>query len=242
MDKLLELKNITKVYGSKVKTKALKGINLSVDEGEFLSIIGQSGSGKSTLLNIIGALDRPTDGEPYFRGANISRFDDDKLAKFRNDNLGFVFQFHHLLPELNVLENVLMPAWISYGKMPGSKVIDRAKELVSLVNVENRIQNKPNELSGGQRQRIEIARALVNNPSILILDEATSALDPNTERIVYENIRRRGCTCIIVAHRLSTIRDSNEIIVMDQGKIVQRGTHDRLKQTEGYYARLISAG
>ncbi|KAB3539017.1 ABC transporter ATP-binding protein [Alkaliphilus pronyensis] len=235
MDSLVKLSNITKEYGTKIKTKALDKINLEILEGEFLSIIGQSGSGKSTLLNIMGTLDRPTDGELLFKGSKISRLNDDALANFRNNNLGFVFQFHHLLPELSVLENVLIPAWITFEKKPTATIIDRAKELIVLVGVENRVNNKPNELSGGQRQRVAIARSLLNNPSLVLADEPTGNLDSDASDNIYELLRtinkELNTTFIIVTHDMHIAAKADRVIEIKDGEIV-RDVSNRSKAEE----------
>ncbi|RKD33497.1 ABC transporter ATP-binding protein [Thermohalobacter berrensis] len=225
MDNLLQLKNIKKVYGTKIKTEVLHGLNISFKKGEFVSIIGQSGSGKSTLLNIIGTLDKPTEGEILFKEKRLNHMNGKELSTFRNDNVGFIFQFHYLLPEVNVLENVLMPAWISKGRTPSKDVIKRAKRLIEIVGVKDRMYNKPNELSGGQRQRIAIARALINNPALVLADEPTGNLDSDSTDKVYELLRDINkefkSTFIIVTHDMHIAAKADRVIEIKDGNVIR---------------------
>ncbi|MGL5801859.1 MAG: ABC transporter ATP-binding protein, partial [Cetobacterium sp.] len=185
---ILQLINIDKSYGEKIVTKVLNNINLTFYEGEFTAIIGQSGSGKSTLLNIIGSLDKPTSGDILFKGDNISRFTNNDMAKFRNRSIGFIFQFHFLLPEFTVLENVLMPTWIKYG-YDTEKDKERALELLEYVGLKDFINRNSNNLSGGQQQRVAIARALMNNSDIILADEPTGNLDSESSKQIYKLLR-----------------------------------------------------
>ncbi|MGL5623156.1 ABC transporter ATP-binding protein, partial [Cetobacterium sp.] len=185
---VLQLINIDKSYGEKIVTKVLNNINLTFYEGEFTAIIGQSGSGKSTLLNIIGSLDKPTSGDILFKGDNISRFTNNDMAKFRNRSIGFIFQFHFLLPEFTVLENVLMPTWIKYG-YDTEKDKERALELLEYVGLKDFINRNSNNLSGGQQQRVAIARALMNNSDIILADEPTGNLDSESSKQIYKLLR-----------------------------------------------------
>ena len=159
-DKLLEIKDLVKIYGTKIQTKVLHEVSLDINKSEFMSIIGPSGSGKTTLLNIIGALDNATSGHIYFQNKDITKMKSDELASFRNLNLGFIFQFHHLLPEFTALENVIIPSWIKH-KTPTKRKQQRAIELLEIVGLKDRINNKATDLSGGQQQRVAIARALI---------------------------------------------------------------------------------
>ncbi|MDW7671635.1 MAG: ABC transporter ATP-binding protein [Bacillota bacterium] len=221
---LLETKGITKVYGTVVKTTALRGIDLGFRAGEFSSIIGYSGSGKTTLLNILGALDRPTEGSLWFREEEVSRMKDNRLASFRNRNIGFVFQFHHLLPEFTALENVLMPTWIE-ARSGSLKKQDRAKELLDLVGLTDRMNNRATDLSGGQQQRVAIARALINEPAMILADEPTGNLDSETTEQVYELMRdinaRLGTAFVFVTHNDHIAAKSDRVIEMKDGLILR---------------------
>jgi len=219
---VMEARNIKKEYGTSIKTEILHGINFSLTEGEFVSIIGYSGSGKSTLLNILGALDTPTSGEILFKGKEYGQMSDDQLAVFRNQNMGFIFQFHHLLPEFTALENVLIPTWIKMGNT-SKKYVNRAKELLELVGLKEFIHNKSTNLSGGQQQRVAIARALINDPAILFGDEPTGNLDTETTEQVYELFRdinkQLGTTVLIVTHNDLIAAKSDRVIELKDGNV-----------------------
>ncbi len=221
-DYVMEANNIKKEYGTKIKTEILHGISFSLTEGEFVSIIGYSGSGKLTLLNILGALDTPTSGEIFFKGQEYGRMSGDQLADFRNQNMGFIFQFHHLLPEFTALENVLIPTWIKMGST-SKRHEDRAKELLELVGLKEFINNKSTDLSGGQQQRVAIARALINDPAILFGDEPTGNLDSETTEHVYELFRdinkQIGTTVLIVTHNDLIAAKSDRVIELKDGAI-----------------------
>ncbi|MGL5209575.1 ABC transporter ATP-binding protein [Cetobacterium sp.] len=221
---VLQLINIDKSYGEKIVTKVLNNINLTFYEGEFTAIIGQSGSGKSTLLNIIGSLDKPTSGDILFRGDNISHFTNNDMANFRNRSIGFIFQFHFLLPEFTVLENVLMPTWIKYG-YDTEKDKEKALELLEYVGLKDFINRNSNNLSGGQQQRVAIARALMNNSSIILADEPTGNLDSESSKQIYKLLREINLkfktTFIIVTHdpRISDMCD--RVIEIMDGRIIR---------------------
>ncbi|MBP1934398.1 ABC transporter ATP-binding protein [Ammoniphilus resinae] len=219
---VLEARHIKKEYGTTIKTEILHGINFSLTEGEFVSIIGYSGSGKSTLLNILGALDTPTSGEILFKGQEYGKMTEDQLADFRNQNMGFIFQFHHLLPEFTAIENVLIPTWIKMGNT-SKKHVNRAEELLELVGLKEYIHHKSTNLSGGQQQRVAIARALINNPAILLGDEPTGNLDTETTEHVYELFRdinkEFGTTILIVTHNDKIAKKSDRVIEMKDGNI-----------------------
>lgn len=221
---VLQLINIDKSYGEKIVTKVLNNINLNFYEGEFTAIIGQSGSGKSTLLNIIGSLDKPTSGDILFRGDNISHFTNNDMANFRNKSIGFIFQFHFLLPEFTVLENVLMPTWIKYG-YDTEKDKERALELLEYVGLKDFINRNSNNLSGGQQQRVAIARALMNNSDIILADEPTGNLDSESSKQIYKLLREINLkfktTFIIVTHdpRISDMCD--RVIEIMDGRIIR---------------------
>ena len=173
MDKiLLRGQDLTREYGTTIITTALDKVSITLNNQEFSSVIGQSGCGKSTLLNMLGALDKPTRGTLIFKDKNLSEMSDGELAAFRNKNIGFIFQFHHLLPEFTALENVLMPTWIE-TRTADRKKENRAKELLELVGLADRMNNMAPNLSGGQQQRVSIARALINNPNLVLADEPT---------------------------------------------------------------------
>ena len=223
MDNIVELRNITKIYGDKIKTQVLFDLNLSIEKGSFNSIIGQSGSGKSTLLNILGTLDRPTGGEIVINGVNTKSMNPNQLAKLRNETLGFIFQFHYLLPEFTALENVLMPFRIM-GKKIDDQVMNRANELIDLVGLSKVKNNLATQLSGGQQQRTAIARSLMNNPSIILADEPTGNLDSDTTEQIYELMRtinkKYNTTFIIITHDQHVAEKTDRIIEIKDGKIL----------------------
>ncbi len=221
---LMEVCEVTKVYGTAIQTKVLKGINLAFQKGEFASLIGYSGSGKTTLLNILGALDRPTAGTVKFNGTDLTAMNDAALSYFRNRNLGFVFQSHLLLPEFNVLENVLMPTWINQAQSD-PKSQNRAKELLELVGLKDHIYKKTTAISGGQQQRVAIARALVNNPTMILADEPTGNLDSETTEKIYallRDINREMSTAfLVVTHNDHIAAKSDRVIEMRDGQIIK---------------------
>ncbi|WP_066870136.1 ABC transporter ATP-binding protein [Clostridium mediterraneense] len=221
---VLQLKNINKIYGEKVKTQVLFDVNLEVEEGEFVSIIGQSGSGKSTMLNILGTLDSPTSGEVYINGNRTDKMSKDQLADVRNKDLGFIFQFHYLLPEFTVMENVLMPYMLS-GKKITKEIRDRAEELLEIVNLSKVKNNKATDLSGGQQQRGAIARALINNPKIVLADEPTGNLDSKTTDDIYELLRdinkKFNTTFVIITHDQKIADKADRVITVSDGKIIK---------------------
>jgi len=223
MDNIVELRNITKIYGDKIKTQVLFDLNLSIEKGSFNSIIGQSGSGKSTLLNILGTLDRPTGGEIVINGVNTRSMNPNQLAKLRNETLGFIFQFHYLLPEFTALENVLMPFRIM-GKKIDEQVMNRANELIDLVGLSKVKNNLATQMSGGQQQRTAIARSLMNNPSIILADEPTGNLDSDTTEQIYDLMRtinkKYNTTFIIITHDQHVAEKTDRIIEIKDGKIL----------------------
>lgn len=230
MDNIVELKEITKIYGDKVKTQVLHGLNLSIEKGSFNSIIGQSGSGKSTLLNILGTLDRPSGGEIIINGVNTKAMSSNQLAKLRNETLGFIFQFHFLLPEFTALENVLMPYRIM-GKKIDDKVMERANELIDLVGLTKVKNNLATQMSGGQQQRTAIARSLMNNPSIILADEPTGNLDSDTTEQIYDLMRminkKYQTTFIIITHDQSVAEKTDRIIEIKDGRILMDVRKDK---------------
>lgn len=222
MPNVMELNHINKIYGSKVPTQVLFDINLAFASGSFNSIIGQSGSGKSTLLNILGTLDRPTSGTILINGKNTKEMKSKEVSALRNQSLGFIFQFHYLLPEFTALENVLMPYRIS--KKPITKeILDRANELLDFVGLQKVKNNLSVNMSGGQQQRVAIARSLINNPSIVLADEPTGNLDSDSTEQVYDLLRdinrKFKTTFIIITHDRHIAEKADRIIEIKDGKI-----------------------
>ncbi len=215
---MLTAKNIEKNYGS---LQVLKGVDLTINKGEIVSIVGSSGAGKSTLLHILGTLDKADKGEIYLENTRVDKLSGKQLAKFRNDHIGFVFQFHHLLPEFTALENVCIPGWIAGTKR--KEVATRAKELLKVLHLEDRTENKPQQLSGGEQQRVAIARALINNPQIIFADEPTGNLDSKNARQLHElfiQLREQfNQTFLIVTHNEELAELSDRTIHMKDGKI-----------------------
>jgi lipoprotein-releasing system ATP-binding protein len=216
--------NIHKTYGDVVKTEVLHGLDFKVNAGEFISIIGPSGSGKSTLLNLLGALDRPTEGRIEMADKVITELNDDELAEFRNNNLGFVFQFHHLLPEFTAIENVFMPHWIRNGAAKNQQ-IERAEYLLDTVGLLEYKDNLSTQLSGGQKQRVAIARSLMNNPPILLADEPTGNLDTESSEQVFDLLRKineeLGTIFIIVTHDRHIAGRTDRVLELIDGNIVR---------------------
>jgi lipoprotein-releasing system ATP-binding protein len=212
-------KNIVKSYGS---LPILKGVSLEVNQGEIVSIVGASGAGKSTLLHILGTLEKPDSGTLIIDNTNVFELSAKKLALFRNQKIGFVFQFHHLLPEFSAIENVCIPAWIAgLGKKEAMK---KAMELLEILNLKDRVEHKPNELSGGEQQRVAIARALINHPAIVLADEPTGNLDSQNSKAIFDminNLRNQlGQTFIMVTHNQELADLSDRALTMIDGKTI----------------------
>ncbi|HAX02953.1 MAG: lipoprotein ABC transporter ATP-binding protein [Tenericutes bacterium GWC2_34_14] len=224
MPNIVELKNINKIYGIKTPnpTQVLYDVSLNIEESTFNSIIGQSGSGKSTLLNILGTLDKATSGDVLINGKNTQEMTKNELSTLRNEAIGFIFQFHYLLPEFTALENVLMPYRIS-KKPITEEVLKRAHELLDIVGLNNRKDNLATNLSGGQQQRVAIARSLINNPKIILADEPTGNLDSDTTEQVYDLLReinqRFKTTFIIITHDRHIAEKADRIIEIKDGRI-----------------------
>jgi lipoprotein-releasing system ATP-binding protein len=224
MPKIVELKKINKIYGEKTSnpTQVLFDLSLSFEESSFNSIIGQSGSGKSTLLNILGTLDKATSGDVLINGKNTQDMSSNELSQLRNESIGFIFQFHYLLPEFTALENVLMPYRIS-KKPITDEVMNRANELLDIVGLKNRKNNLATNLSGGQQQRVAIARSLINNPKIILADEPTGNLDSDTTEQIYDLLReinqRFKTTFIIITHDRHIAEKADRIVEILDGKI-----------------------
>ena len=222
MSHILELKDIQKIYGEEIKTQVLFDIDLAFEEGSFNSIIGQSGSGKSTLLNIIGTLDQPTSGEVIIGGTRTDRMSKRQLAILRNERIGFVFQFHHLLPEFTALENVLLPYEIKHGKVT-EEIVKKAEAYMQLVGLEEVKDHLSTKMSGGQQQRTAIARALINEPKLILADEPTGNLDSDSTETIYELMRdinqEFGTTFIIITHDRKIAEKADRIIELKDGRV-----------------------
>jgi lipoprotein-releasing system ATP-binding protein len=221
---LLEVIDLWKSYptGSGGRLEVLQGVELSVAAGEVVAIVGESGTGKSTLLHLLGALDRPDRGEVRYHGENIFDKDDEALATFRNRTIGFVFQFHHLLPEFTALENVAMPALIQGYRL--REVRQRALELLALLGLADRADFRPSMLSGGEQQRVAVARALMNRPAVVLADEPTGNLDVRTADTLHREIlrlsREVGQTFIIATHNLSLAALADRVLRLEQGRLI----------------------
>lgn len=221
---IIDMKGIVKKFyiGQPNGLTILKGIDLNVEEGEFVSIVGQSGSGKSTLMNIIGALDRPTEGEYTLDGVAINQAGDAQLSGIRNSKIGFVFQTFNLIPRTSALKNVELP--MLYASVPKGQRTARAKELLEMVDMGERMGHMPNELSGGQKQRVAIARAMANDPAIILADEPTGALDSSTGRLVMDLFHRlhreQGKTIVLITHNQELAEETQRVITIRDGQVV----------------------
>jgi len=221
MDKLIEMRGIVKRFyiGQPNELEILHGIDLDVTKGEFISIVGASGSGKSTLMNLIGVLDKPTEGHYMLDGTNVEEADDTELSAIRNRKIGFVFQNFNLISRTNALKNVELP--MMYAGLPPRQRTARAKELLDMVEMADRMSHQPNELSGGQKQRVAIARAMANDPAILLADEPTGALDSKTGRMVMDLFHRlnreQGKTIILITHNPELAAETDRVLTMHDG-------------------------
>jgi len=209
-------KNITKSYGD---LQVLKGIDLTLEKGEIISIVGPSGAGKTTFLQILGTLSRPDSGEVLYDKVNISKLKDRQLASFRNQNIGFVFQFHHLLPEFTALENVCIPAFIN--KIPKAQAEKKAKEILDFLKLSHRLEHKPKELSGGEQQRVAVARALINDPKVIFADEPSGNLDTQNKKELHElffSLRKiYNPAIVIVTHDIELADTADRKLTMKDG-------------------------
>lgn len=216
---MIDIKNITKSFGS---LQVLKGIDLHIYKGEIVSIVGPSGAGKTTLLQIIGTLDKPDTGTVIVDGIEVNGLSTNKLSRFRNEHLGFVFQFHQLLPEFTAIENIMIPAYIAGKKQSDAR--ERAEELLQFMGLESRAKHKPNELSGGEKQRVAVARALMNNPAVILADEPSGSLDTKNKAELHQlffDLRDRfGQTFVIVTHDEQLASITDRTIHMKDGNIM----------------------
>jgi putative ABC transport system ATP-binding protein len=221
-DPVAQLQGVDKVYGSgEMVVKALDGVDLTVNRGDYLAVMGASGSGKSTAMNILGCLDRPSSGSYRLNNTPVDELSDDQLADLRNRDLGFVFQQFHLLPQLSALDNVIMP--MIYAGVPAAERRQRAQAALERVGLGQRLNNKPNQLSGGQQQRVAIARAIINQPALLLADEPTGALDSQTTAEVldiFDALHRGGMTVVMVTHEDDVAARAEKIVHFRDGRIL----------------------
>lgn len=217
---MIKAKNIHKSFDA---LEVLKGVDIEIAKGEIVSIVGPSGAGKTTLLQILGTLDRPDAGDVEVNDVNFSRLNEKELAAFRNKHIGFIFQFHQLLPEFTALENVMIPALIA--RKDTKSVTARAKELIGYLGLSERMEHKPSELSGGEKQRVAVARALINNPSVLLADEPSGSLDSKNRdelhKLLFDVREKFGLTLVIVTHDKELAALSDRVIEMKDGKMIQ---------------------
>ena len=236
-DTVVRLENVVKTYSmGESEVHALAGISFRIQQGEFLSIMGPSGSGKSTCMNMIGCLDRPTSGIVEINGKETAKMNEKELAVLRNQTVGFVFQQYHLIPSMNVLENVMLP--LKYARVEHSERVERAKEALEAVGLGDRLKHRPHELSGGQKQRVAIARAMITRPKILLADEPTGALDSQSSSDllrVFEQMNKNGQTILMVTHSTDAASHANRILFIRDGVVfhqIYRGdcNNDQLYQ------------
>jgi len=229
---LLELKHIVKKYDMPDAGSALTvldGVTLSVDRGEAIAVTGPSGSGKSTLLNIVGALDVPTSGSVIYDGIDLSAMSDNERARFRNSEIGFVFQLHHLLPQCTVLENVLIPILAAKERSDTNSAVDRAKDLLTRVGLENHFEYYPTQLSGGERQRTAVVRALINSPGMLLADEPTGSLDRDSAdslgRLLMQLNEEEQVTLVVVTHSIRLAENMKTLYSLQNGSLAEKNQH-----------------
>ena len=226
MAKLIELRDVYKIYGEGLESevRALDGVSLDIEKGEFVAVVGQSGSGKSTCMNIIGCLDVPTHGVYRLNGRDVGKMSRNELASVRNEMLGFIFQQYNLLPRLNLMENVEVP--LVYAGVSRAERHARAREVLEQVGLGDKLKNRPNQLSGGQQQRVSIARALVRTPPVILADEPTGALDSHTGREVLgllQQLHKQGHTVVLITHDNSIAVQADRIIRLEDGRVVYDG-------------------
>lgn len=235
---VLQTFDLKKYYGEGPNlTRALDGVDFSVEDGEFVAVVGTSGSGKSTLLHMMGGLDTPTSGRVFVRNRDLSELNDEQLTIFRRRNIGFVFQNYNLVPILNVYENIVLPVELD-GGTADRRFLD---SVIQMLGLDDKLDNMPNQLSGGQQQRIALARAILKDAPIVVLDEATASLDVENETKVQQALSRllAGKTVLVIAHRMRTVEAADKIVVLRGGRVVEEGTPARLMAKGGLYRRMV---
>lgn len=234
---LLDVQDLVKTYdtGGDEPLTVLDRLSMTVEAGEIVAVVGESGTGKSTLLHLLGALDRPTGGTVHFKGTDLFTKTDEELAAFRNRSIGFVFQFHHLLPEFTALENVAMPALIRHQSMKEAQ--GRARELLDLLGLADRAEHQPSALSGGEKQRVAVARALMNEPDLVLMDEPTGNLDARTAAPLHREIERLSRemdqTFVLATHNPSLAAIAGRVLRLEHGRLQPADTADEVELTEG---------
>ncbi len=234
---IIDIRNIVKIFQvGEVEVRALRGVDLAIKEGSYVAIMGPSGSGKSTMLNILGCLDRPTSGQYYLGGEDVSQMDDDTLSSIRGERLGFIFQSYNLIPQLTVIENIQVP--LIYRNVDLSKYEERCHELATLVGLQDRLDHRPTQLSGGQQQRVAIARSLINDPLMILADEPTGNLDSKTGQEVLEiidQLNKRGKTIVMVTHDDHIAHRADRVVRLKDGYIDsdQTSESDALNRKKG---------
>ena len=235
---VLQTFDLKKYYGEGPNlTRALDGVDFSVEDGEFVAVVGTSGSGKSTLLHMMGGLDTPTSGRVFVRNRDLSELNDEQLTIFRRRNIGFVFQNYNLVPILNVYENIVLPVELDSGTAD-RRFLD---SVIQMLGLDDKLDNMPNQLSGGEQQRIALARAILKDAPIILLDEATASLDVENETKVQQALSRllAGKTVLVIAHRMRTVEAADKIVVLHGGRVVEEGTPARLMAKGGLYRRMV---
>ena len=235
---VLQTFDLKKYYGEGPSlTRTLDGVDFSVEDGEFVAVVGTSGSGKSTLLHMTGGLDTPTSGRVFVRNRDLSELNDDHLTIFRRRNIGFVFQNYNLVPILNVYENIVLPVELD-GGTADRRFLD---SVIQMLGLDDKLDNMPNQLSGGEQQRIALARAILKDAPIILLDEATASLDVENETKVQQALSRllAGKTVLVIAHRMRTVEAADKIVVLHGGRVVEEGTPARLMAKGGLYRRMV---
>jgi putative ABC transport system ATP-binding protein len=243
MSPLIETLDIARTYGTRgTEVRALKGVNLTIERGEFVAIMGPSGSGKSTLMNILGLLDRPTTGRYLFLGEDVSAFGHDRLAAYRNQNIGFVFQGFNLLPRLSAIENVAIP--LIYRGVHSKERRENAAALLSAIGLGDRFHHHPPQLSGGEQQRIAIARAIAGNPFLVLADEPTGALDTEKGKVIlalFQRLNNIGRTIILITHDPSVARHARRVISLRDGQVIGDHHYNRARQIARGYEEVVTS-